>query len=141
MFMSEYLSYSTPRLLSGLLEHCSSVWENHLNCGTSLGRSFNVNISEEESAIIVTCELGGINKEDIDVCINKDILTIKAERKTSTDCKDFCEIYSGLMSRSFKLPSVANSNEVQAKLSDGILTLTIGKTKTEQTLKKIPILN
>ncbi|GAB4195812.1 MAG: Hsp20/alpha crystallin family protein [Phycisphaeraceae bacterium] len=91
--------------------------------------AYPVDIREDEDSIIVEAELPGFKKEDINVTLEQGVLSISAERKTEetkgeTHLNERC--YRRI-ARSFKLPVPVDENKVEAKLSDGILTLKLAK--------------
>lgn len=134
--MTGYLN-CRPSLFSELFDDFSDLYKScAVNPRTNKAKnSFNINMSENDESIVIECELGGIKKEYVDISVEKNVITIKAERKMSTKCTNFYEIYSGTMSRSLQLPSRADTKNVKANLSDGILTLTIGKFEADTTRK------
>ncbi len=101
-----------------------------------------VDIIKKDNKVIVTAELPGINKEDISIDVNDDVLTLKGERKYENEVKeaDFYrkERVSGSFSRSFVLPAGVSTEEINAEYKDGILTLEIPEAKKEE-VKQITI--
>ncbi len=90
----------------------------------------NVDIKEEENEFQIIAEVPGLKKEEIKVNIENDLLTIAIEkREESNHEKDNYirkERKAINMKRSFRLENVI-SEEIAAKLEDGILTLTLPK--------------
>jgi HSP20 family protein len=101
-----------------------------------------VDIYEENSDVVVKAELPGIKKEDIDVSLNDDILTISGEKKKEekVEKKDYCTIERsyGSFSRSFRLPSEVKTDKADAKFKDGVLEIKIPMT-VESKKKKIKV--
>jgi HSP20 family protein len=93
--------------------------------------TFPVEVSETESDIEVKASLPGVKPEEVDVTVNDDVLTIKAEHKdTSAEKKrDYYrrEIRYGALHRSMTLPVSVDSDKAEAKYEDGILTLKLPK--------------
>lgn len=85
-----------------------------------------VDIQESDKEIYVTIELPGIEKENIDLEVNNEKLTIKAEDKEHF----FKEI---------KLPSEVKTKNNDAKFNNGVLSITLKKTKPKKKGKKINI--
>ncbi len=90
-----------------------------------------VDVSESELAYEVKAELPGINKEDIKVSMQDNVLTLKGERKEETEAKkknvQILERYYGKFQRSFRLPAEVKSAEIKATYKDGVLTVEIPK--------------
>jgi HSP20 family protein len=88
-------------------------------------------IYEKEDKFVVKAELPGINKDEIDISITGDTLTVKGERKAESTVKDDDyhrkEIYYGQFSRSVTLPSSVQAEKVAADYNDGILEITLPK--------------
>ncbi len=99
----------------------------------SLGRIFTpaVNIAENENEITVTAEIPGMEKNDLDVSLTGDMLTIKGEKKVEHEEKSdnfhrFERSY-GSFSRSLSLPCDVQHDKVDARYKNGVLTLKLPK--------------
>ncbi|GAB1446467.1 hypothetical protein MASR2M41_22490 [Flammeovirgaceae bacterium] len=90
-----------------------------------------VDVIESEKAFELHVEVPGMKKEDFNVEVNDNYLTISGERKFSTEKneKDYHSIETryGSFSRSFTLPESVHSDKIDAKYNNGILELTIPK--------------
>ena len=90
-----------------------------------------VNTREGEYAYHVEVDLPGIKKEDVDISVDGNVLTISGERKVKNEVKedDYYKVESkyGKFSRSFTLPEEVNSEKVNAKFEDGLLKITLEK--------------
>ncbi len=90
-----------------------------------------VDVIEGEKAFELHVEVPGMKKEDFNIEINDNHLTISGERKFSTEKKekDFHSIETryGSFSRSFTLPDTVNADKINAKYNNGILELTLPK--------------
>jgi HSP20 family protein len=77
--------------------------------------------------LVLRAEIPDMNREDIDINIENFVLTIKGEKKASTDVKDeqyhHVERRYGSFSRSFKLPQTVDPNKVSADYKNGVLTV------------------
>jgi len=103
-----------------------------------------VNTREGDDAYYVELDLPGIKKEDVEISVDKNILTIKGERKIKKEEKeeDYYRVESsyGTFSRSFTLPEKVNSEDIHATGENGVVEITIPKLKVEKdTAKKIEI--
>lgn len=96
-------------------------------------------VIENDKEFQIEMLLAGVKKEDISIDIEKDILTIKAERKEIDDIKyNRKQTYFGKYERSFNLPDNIDKENIDASLVDGILKLIIPKLETKE-LSKIAI--
>lgn len=97
-------------------------------------------VIETDKEYVVEMLLAGVKKEDISIDIEKDMLTIKAERKEVGDQKyNRKQTYFGMYERSFKLPDDVDREKIDASLSDGILKIVIPKMVIDTKLSKISI--
>jgi HSP20 family protein len=90
-----------------------------------------VDIIDRDTEIVVKAELPGVSKEDIDLSITDNTVTIKAttshEEKEEQDNYYRCEISRGSFSRTIALPGDIDAESAKASFSDGILELTMPK--------------
>jgi HSP20 family protein len=97
---------------------------------------------EDNGNLIVKTEMPGINKEDVDISLEGDILTLKAEKKEEevTEEADYYarEVRYGNYSRSVKLPFRINNEKIEATLENGVLELKLPKAE-EAKPKKIEV--
>ena len=98
-----------------------------------------VNIREDEKTYILDLAVPGMDKKDLKIDINEDVLTISAESKHETEenrdgykRKEFS--YSSFC-RSFYIPENVNRDKIEANYKDGILT--VGLPKQEEERSKI----
>ena len=93
-----------------------------------------VDVREDADHIYVEADLPGFKKDEIDVTLENQTLTIAAEHREETKQGDGKQgdyllrerRYNRFM-RSFTLPPTVDDQQVQAKLDDGILTITLNK--------------
>jgi HSP20 family protein len=97
-----------------------------------------VDILEDKGDVVVKAELPGIKKEDIDITLTNDTITISGEKKKEEEVKkkDYYrwECAYGSFSRTFSLPSEVQPNKAKTKMKDGVLEVRIPK--TEEAKKK-----
>ena len=83
----------------------------------------------DQHQLVLKAELPGMKREEIDVRVENNTLTIRGERKKETDVKEEkyhrIERSYGLFTRSFSLPSTIDSEKVTAEFSDGVLTVVL----------------
>ena len=101
-----------------------------------------VDIYEDEKAIYLKAELAGINPEEIKINVENDVLTLEGERKLEKEEKKEgyhrVERSYGSFRRSFSVPDNVSTDEIDANYKDGVLTLTLPKTR-EATAKEIKV--
>ena len=90
-------------------------------------------IYEEKDNFVVKAELPGMKKEDINVSLHENDLTISGERKSETKTEGTevyrAERYFGKFERVVTLPAAVAANQVKAEYKDGILTVTLPKSE------------
>ena len=101
-------------------------------------------VSETDSAIVVTVELPGIDEKDVEVTVSEDRLTIKGEKKAEKEEKEknyyMMERSYGAFRRAVALPDEADAEKADATFDKGVLTVTIPKTeKAKEAVKKVLI--
>lgn len=92
-----------------------------------------INIYEKEDRYVIQAELPGVNKDDVDISMTGDTLTIKGERKPPAEVKkeDYqcSEVCYGNFSRSINLPSAVDADKIEASCENGMLELQVPKVK------------
>lgn len=101
-----------------------------------------IDVTENDSEILVRAELPGVEAKDIDLNISGDILTVRGEKKEENEKKDkkyfSRESYYGALERSIRLPAEAQTENVEAKFKDGVLNVVFPKSEKSRS-KKIEI--
>jgi HSP20 family protein len=90
-----------------------------------------LDLKETEAAYAVHAEIPGVKKEDIEVSIDGNVVSIRAEVKREKEDKGETmlrsERYYGAMTRSFTLATDVDEKAASAKYADGVLELTLPK--------------
>jgi HSP20 family protein len=90
-----------------------------------------IDIEEDKDKIIVKVEIPGMRKEDIQVAVHGNILTVSGERKQESELKDRTyhriERAYGKFSRTITLPSEVDADEIKASYKDGLLKIDLPK--------------
>ncbi|HUI98983.1 MAG TPA: Hsp20/alpha crystallin family protein [Usitatibacter sp.] len=94
--------------------------------------SIKLDVTEDDKAYHVKAELPGVKKEDIDVEIEGNQVSLAAEVKKESEKKEgetvvHSERYYGRQYRSFTLDKDIDRNKVEAKFDNGILEMTLPK--------------
>ena len=104
-----------------------------------------VDVAETEKEIEITAELPGLEREDVEISLEDDMLTIRGEKKVEAeqgDKKDrnhhLSERSYGVFYRVLQLPPGIDPSTVKATLSNGVLKVTIPKPARSQA-KKIEV--
>jgi HSP20 family protein len=83
----------------------------------------------DKHEIVLRAELPGLKREDLDIRVENNTLTLRGERKRDTEVKQESyhrvERVYGAFSRSFSLPTTVNTEQVTAAFVDGVLTITL----------------
>jgi HSP20 family protein len=90
-----------------------------------------VNLKESERELVVTAEVPGLSRDELEVTITEDAVTLKGERREDQEAKEedyHCkETAYGAFERVIPLPAQIKANEARARLKDGVLTLALPK--------------
>ena len=90
-----------------------------------------VDVEETKDAFKFHADLPGLNKKDIFISVENNLLTIRGERKSEVDEKASryhrMERTYGSFCRSFQLPATVLSDRVEASYRDGVLEVTVAK--------------
>ena len=90
-----------------------------------------VDISENEKEFTLLADIPGVNPDNIDISMEKGVLTIKGERSSETvdEGENYrrVERQSGQFYRRFTLPDSADADKIKAKSEHGVLRITIPK--------------
>lgn len=103
-----------------------------------------LDISETPETLQIVADVPGIKEKDIDITLNDHFLTLKGKRESESEEKKKnyhrIERSYGEFQRRVALPCEVDSARVDAKLKDGVLTITLPKSvKAMEQEKKIPI--
>lgn len=102
-----------------------------------------IDVKEDDKAYTVHADIPGVKKEDIQVDLDGNVVSVRVEAKRDKEeKKDEKVIYSersyGLVSRSFTLPHEVDSQGARAEYKDGVLNLTLPK-KADSGGKRISV--
>jgi len=99
-----------------------------------------IDVQEDNKGIYVKADMPGIDEKNLEVSIENNVLSIKAEKTEERREGDekrslIVERKHGSFQRSIRLPEGIKSNEVKAEFKNGVLTLNIPKEKVEEQRK------
>jgi HSP20 family protein len=92
-----------------------------------------VDVHEDKDALVITAELPGFKRDQVEISLDGEILTLKGERKfekeEGKEGKKYHRVERsyGMFVRSFQLPSNVDADKATANLTDGVLTLRLPK--------------
>jgi HSP20 family protein len=103
--------------------------------GRDVAPRLKIDVTEQANGFKVLAEIPGVKKDDIQVNVDGDQVSITAEVKREKDVKEgerlvHTERYFGKASRAFRLGYEIDEGKVQAKYNDGVLELTLPKKQT-----------
>jgi len=101
-------------------------------------------VTEDNKSYYLSLDLPGVDKENVNLSISSDVLTISGIREPNLeenlDYSRFNQVSYGEFEKSFYLPENTNHDKVSAKMENGVLTLTLKKVKElPDDIKKISI--
>lgn len=102
---------------------------------------FGVDVREDGDHLYVEAELPGFKKDDVDITLENQTLTIWAKRQENKEQKGDLLLHERRYSeflRSFTLPPTVDEKSVDAKLSDGVLQITLNK-REESKPRKVTV--
>lgn len=95
-----------------------------------------IDLFETPVEVIVKTMIPGVRKDDIDISLSRDMLTIRGERKDEKTIADddyhYRELYWGSFSRTVKLPHEVDIDKAEATESQGMLTLRLPRIDRER---------
>jgi HSP20 family protein len=129
--------YDPFRDLRSLQEEVNRLFSTNLNRAfgdEGIGRGAwapSVDIYENKDQIVLEAELPGMKREDFDLSIENNVITLRGERRfEKTDDSDNyhrVERSYGSFTRSFTLPQTVNSEGASAEYNNGVLRVTLPK--------------
>jgi HSP20 family protein len=139
------LKYDPFRELRGLHDEMNRLFNPPQNDRGEFARgawSPSVDIFEDQNRLIVEAELPGMNREDFEVSVENNVLTLKGERKfekkTEGDNYHRVERSYGAFTRQFTLPQTVTSEGATADFDNGVLRIALPK-REETKARKIEI--
>jgi HSP20 family protein len=92
-----------------------------------------IDVTETDKEIEITAELPGLERNDVDISVDDDVLTIRGEKKVEAKEEDKSKNYHvtersyGVFFRAIQLPAGVDPASIQATMSNGVLKITIPK--------------
>lgn len=102
-----------------------------------------IDLTENDKEICLRAELPGVNEKDIELSLNDDLLTLRAEKKQKhrEECEGVhvAERSYGAFQRILRLSFAAEPSQVQARFENGVLTVTMPKAQAQRRSRRIQI--
>ena len=121
----------------------SPIGEDEWDEDDSVPGQLAVDVYETREKLVVKARTAGVNKNDLDVSISDNQLTIRGTLSSGSEdgVENYFlqECYWGEFSRTIALPVPVKEEEIEAVLKDGVLTISFGKVQ-QDTVKKIQVL-
>jgi HSP20 family protein len=116
--------------MNRLFDDAGRVWRTEEPSATTTW-SPAIDIFETEGEIIVKAELPGMDRKDIVLNLENNVLTLKGERRFEKETKDEnyhrIERSYGAFSRAFSIPAVVDEEKIRADYKDGVLKIVLPK--------------
>ena len=137
-----FIKSVNDEISSILNRHFDDLYPDYENNSDKL--SMPVELADKKDEYDIRAELPGVKKEDLDIDLNDNYLTIRAKKESEKEEHEKCyrktEFRYGEFSRSIYLPQEVDFDKIEAKLEHGVLKLRLPKMeKTKETVKKIVI--
>jgi HSP20 family protein len=115
-----------------------NLFDDMFNCFTQ--NDLRSDVSFEENEYDITVDVPGVDKKDIDISFNDDVLTVNVKYEKKNEKKNYTvkERFYSNTSRSFYLEN-ANPEAIKAKLENGVLNIKVAKMPKLETKKLIAI--
>ncbi|KAI0328837.1 HSP20-like chaperone [Cubamyces sp. BRFM 1775] len=102
-----------------------------------------VHEDKDKNIVTATFELPGINKQDVNIDVRNNVLTVSGESKFASDRDEkgyvVRERRFGRFSRSLSLPEGTKPEDIKASMDNGLLTVTFPRVAAEQLPQRITI--
>ena len=102
-----------------------------------------LDVKETDKEFRVSVELPGVAEEDIEVDVDDDLLTVRAEKKEERQIEradqHVTERLFGVFQRSIRLPQSVDAKTVKATLDNGVLQIAVPKSEREPSKRRVPV--
>ena len=120
-------------------DYDATAWHEEEEEPVAVDGQLAIDVFETPLDVIVKTMIPGVRKEDIDISLSRDMLTIRGERKdekTISEENYHCrELYWGTFSRTVKLPHEVDIERAEATENQGMLTLRLPRVDKERQTK------
>lgn len=138
-FLGDETALATDPGQTAVAAEVEDEWDEDENVPGQLA----VDVYETKEKLVVKARTAGVNKNDLDVSISDNQLTVRGTLSSGSEegVENYFlqECYWGEFSRTIALPVPVKEEEIEAVLKDGVLTISFGKMQ-QDTVKKIQVL-
>ena len=142
MIPTRRVKRNTPVRYTGFNSLFDDFFSDMWTPALSNGDSFKMDVKNTEDAYLVEADMPGVNKDEISLELEENVLTIQVKREEATEETEANYVHRerkvSSMSRSIRLRDV-NADEIDAKLENGVLTVTLPKTDKSERVKQISV--
>lgn len=131
-------------LLSDLQTDLNRVFNRSLTKSNAWERGFSpsIELQDENDHFLVSADVPGLKKEDLNISVEGNLLTLQGERKIQQEKKEkgyqYSEKFYGKFTRVVELPTEIQADKVKAAYKDGVLEITLPKSENAKP-KKIDV--
>jgi HSP20 family protein len=93
-------------------------------------RALGVNVSEQDDAYVLSALVPGLKAEDLNIQVLENVVSIEGEYQSAETEYLLNELPSGSFRRTLRMPTEIQAEKVEAKITDGILTLNLPKAES-----------
>ncbi len=136
MVMARWDPFREMRRMQQLMDR---VWRSEapeLGAGAIEPWTIPMDVIENDSSVVVSASIPGVDPKDISVSVEDNILTISAEREEEHEAQEgrflMRECSSGAFRRSLRLPNVIESERAESRYENGMLTVTFPKSEQKR---------
>jgi HSP20 family protein len=102
-----------------------------------------MDVRETEKEFRVSVELPGVSENDVEVDVDEDMLTVRAEKKEEREVEradqHVTERLFGVFQRSIRLPEPVDAQAVKAALENGVLQIVVPKSERQARGRRVPV--
>ena len=109
-----------------------------MNGGSSREHLLNVNVRDEEDTFVLSALVPGLKADDLKIQVLEDVVRIEGEFQANEEDYLLRELPNGTFRRVLRLPAEIDADKVEAKITDGVLTLRLPKAESARP-KKIKV--
>jgi HSP20 family protein len=101
-----------------------------LNGGSSREHFLNVNVRDEEDTFVLSALVPGLKADALNIQVLEDVVRIEGEFQANEENYLLRELPSGSFHRVLRMPTEIDAEKVEAKITDGVLTLRLPKVES-----------
>lgn len=106
-----------------------------MNGGSSRESLLNVNVRDEEDTFVLSALVPGLKAEDLNIQVLEDVVRIEGEFQANEEDYLLRELPNGSFQRALRMPAEIDADKVEAKITDGVLTLRLPKAESARPRK------